>query len=128
MLYQTTDYTIFLALTYIGVLLNLFNLLPVMPLDGGRAVGAISRWFWVLGYAALIGLMLVRPSPIVFIILLIGAPEVWHAIRRGKGSDTYYVVPLRQRIAVGAMYFGLIAVLGAAMYELEPLMVANRPG
>jgi len=127
-LYQTNDNPIFLAMTYLGVLLNLFNLLPVMPLDGGRAVGAISRWLWVLGYVGLIALMFLRPSPIVFIILLIGAPEVWHAIRRGKGEDDYYVVPMRKRLAVGAVYFGLIAVLGAALYELEPLLVANRPG
>ena len=127
-LYQTYDNPIFLAMTYLGVLLNLFNLLPVMPLDGGRAVGAISRWLWVLGYAALIALMFLRPSPIVFIILLIGAPEVWNAIRHGKGDDDYYVVPMSKRLAVGAVYFGLIAVLGAALYELEPLLVANRPG
>jgi Zn-dependent protease len=127
-LYQTYDNPIFLAMTYLGVLLNLFNLLPVMPLDGGRAVGAISRWLWVLGYAALIGLMFLRPSPIVFIILLIGAPEVWNAIRNRKGADDYYVVPMSKRLAVGAAYFGLIAVLGAALYELEPLLVANRPG
>lgn len=126
--YQTYDNPIFLAMTYLGVLLNLFNLLPVMPLDGGRAVGAISRWLWVFGYAALIALMFLRPSPIIFIILLIGAPEVWNAIRNRKGNDDYYAVPMSKRLAVGAVYFGLIAVLGAAMYELEPLLVANRPG
>ena len=30
------------ALAYIGFFLNLFNLLPVLPLDGGRAMAALS--------------------------------------------------------------------------------------
>ena len=37
------------ALAYTGFLLNLFNLLPVSPLDGGRIVGVISRWLWRRG-------------------------------------------------------------------------------
>lgn len=127
-IYQANGNPVFLAMTYIGVLLNLFNLLPVMPLDGGRAVGAISRWFWAVGYAALIALMFLRPSPFLLLILLIGAPEVWNALRNRGGDDEYYAVPFGQRVAVGAVYFGLIAVLGLALYELEPLLVSNRPG
>lgn len=126
--FQANGSPVFLLIAYIGVLLNLFNLLPVLPLDGGRAVGAMSRWFWVVGYAALIGLMILRPSPIIFLILLIGAPEVWSAIKQRKGDSDYYQVPLGQRVAVGAVYFGLIGILGAALFELEPLLIANRPG
>jgi len=37
---------LFLALAYVGFLLNLFNLLPVLPLDGGRAMAALSPWMW----------------------------------------------------------------------------------
>ena len=32
--------------------INLFNLIPVPPLDGGRICAAVSRWFWVAGPAA----------------------------------------------------------------------------
>lgn len=127
-IYQMNGNSIFLALTYLGILLNLFNLLPVLPLDGGRATGAMSRWFWVVGYVALLALMLVRPSPFILLILILGAPEAWSAVRHRKGNDEYYNVPLGQRVAVGAVYFGLIALLGAALFELEPLLIANRPG
>lgn len=126
--FQVHGSPVFLVIAYIGVLLNLFNLLPVLPLDGGRAVGAMSRWFWVVGYAALIGFMVLRPNPIVLLILLLGAPEVWAAIKQRKGEDDYYQVPFGQRVAVGAVYFGLIGILGAALFELEPLLIANRPG
>src|ERR671936_2823900 len=34
------------ALAFTGFFLNLFNLLPVVPLDGGRAMAAMAPWMW----------------------------------------------------------------------------------
>jgi len=126
--FQINGDPMFLAIAYLGVLLNLFNLLPVLPLDGGRAVGAMSRWFWVAGYAALAGLMLIRPTPFILVILLFGAPEVWASLRHRKGDAGYYSIPVGRRFAVGAVYFGLIAVLGGALVGLEPELSAFRRG
>lgn len=126
--YTINGEPMFLAMAYLGVLLNLFNLLPVLPLDGGRAVGAMSRWFWVAGYAALIGLMFIRPTPIIFLILLFGAPEVWASIRHRKSGGEYYAIPKVQRVAVGAVYFGMIALLGGALVGLEPEIMSYRRG
>ena len=42
------------ALAYVGFFLNLFNLLPVVPLDGGRAMAAMAPWMWFLGLGALV--------------------------------------------------------------------------
>jgi Zn-dependent protease len=44
---------LFLSFAYTGFFLNLFNLIPVHPLDGGRIVTAISTKLWVLGLAVL---------------------------------------------------------------------------
>lgn len=128
-IYQIDGHPIFLVMTYLGIILNLFNLLPILPLDGGRAVGVLSRWFWVVGFVGLIGLMFVWPSPIFLLILLFAAPEVWSRIRHKptEEDENYYSAPLQERLAVGAAYFGLIFVLGFALYELAPLMNENRP-
>src|ERR671920_508812 len=93
-------------------IINLFNLAPLLPLDGGRAVGAMSPVFQLLGLFAMVALFFV--APIMAIIALIGLPELW---KRWKTRNTpegraYYDLPLRQRVAVGAVYLGLIVVLG----------------
>ena len=43
------DSDLLMALAYVGFFLYLFNLIPVLPLDGGRAIGAVHPVFWVLG-------------------------------------------------------------------------------
>jgi Zn-dependent protease len=124
--YLATDHSLWLVLAYIGIILNLFNLLPLMPLDGGRIAGAISRWIWVAGYALAVVVMLLRPSPILFFVLILGAGETWNAIQ-GRGRNDYYSVPASERLTIALLYFGLMGILGFTLFELEPLMEANRP-
>ena len=60
---EATNSDLFRALAYIGFFLNLFNLLPVVPLDGGRAMAAMAPWMWFLGFGALVALLFVVPEP-----------------------------------------------------------------
>ncbi len=111
-LYFWTGNQLFLGLAYFNFLINLFNLAPILPLDGGRAVGAMSPVFQLLGLGLMVVLFFV--APIIAIVALLGLPEVW---RRWKTRNTpegqaYYQLPLRQRLAVGAVYLGLIVALG----------------
>src|SRR3954465_10871544 len=57
------------ALAFIGFFLNLFNLLPILPLDGGRAMAALSPWVWLVGLAGLVAMVFFFPSPILLLIL-----------------------------------------------------------
>lgn len=129
-LYEINGHPIFLVMTYIGIFLNLFNLLPVLPLDGGRIVGVMSRWFWAIGAVGLVALMFFFPSPILILILLFGAPELWARFkqRQTDAHADYYSVPIRERVAVGATYFSLIFLLGFAMFHLGPMVIDGRPG
>lgn len=126
-LYLISGHPIWLVLTYVGVLLNLFNLLPVLPLDGGRAVAAISRWMWLVGLVILAGLIFLRPNPILILVVLFGAGELVQAWRRRRTDPEYYQVSLSQRLTISSIYFGLAAGLALALVKLELLVHLYRP-
>jgi Zn-dependent protease len=105
------------ALAFTGFLLNLFNLLPVVPLDGGRAMAALSPWMWIVGFAMLVALTVLFPNPILLLILLFGGLETWRRwqARKSPEAQTYYRVAPHARILVAATYLGLIALLALGM-------------
>ena len=106
-----------LALAFTGFFLNLFNLLPIVPLDGGRAVAAVHPALWGLGLLGLLALTVFAPNPILILILLLGALELWRRWRerRDPGAAAYYRIPPWQRAVVGVTYLGLAGLLGFAM-------------
>src|SRR5213596_174146 len=69
---SATGNHMFTALAFTGFFLNLFNLLPVVPLDGGRAMAALSPWMWFVGFAGLVAITLIFPNPIMLIIVVFG--------------------------------------------------------
>jgi Zn-dependent protease len=111
-LYAATENPVFLGLAYFNFIINLFNLAPLLPLDGGRAVGAMSPVFQLLGLVTMVGLFFV--APIMVFIALLGLPEMWHRwkTRRTPERKAYYDIAPRHRIAVGVVYVGLILSLG----------------
>jgi Zn-dependent protease len=112
-----TGNPLFLGLAYVGFLINLFNLAPMLPLDGGRAVGAMSPVFWLLGLALTAALFFVMPNFIVLLIGILGGAELWRRwkMRNTPEGQAYNKIELRHRIMVGLVYFGLIAVLALLM-------------
>jgi Zn-dependent protease len=124
-LWQTTGNEMWQALAFVGFFLNLFNLLPVVPLDGGRAMAAMAPWMWLVGLAAMVGIAVAFPNPIILLIVLFAAMETWRRwqARRsgGEAEAAYYRVRPRHRVAVAAVYLGLIValVLGMDATHLE---------
>ncbi len=111
------DSQLLLAIAFVGFFLNLFNLLPIVPLDGGRAMAAVHPLFWAVGLAGLVGLVVVAPNPILLLILVFGVLELWRRWQERKepGAAAYYRVAPWQRAAAGVTYVGLAAVLALAM-------------
>ncbi|MGH2859206.1 MAG: site-2 protease family protein [Solirubrobacteraceae bacterium] len=108
------------ALGYTGLFLNLFNLLPVVPLDGGRAMAAMSPWMWLVGLAGIIALAIAFPNPVMLIIAVLAAFETYRRFRQrqagGERQQSYYRVSPGARLLVGITYIGLVAVLGVGMH------------
>jgi Zn-dependent protease len=109
----------FRALAYIGFFLNLFNLLPIVPLDGGRAMAAMAPFMWFVGFGALVVLELLFPSPILLIIAIFSAYELYRRWQQRKSGSVanaaYYRVSPRNRLLVGLVYIGLLVVLAVGM-------------
>src|SRR5687767_3303021 len=107
------------ALAFTGFFLNLFNLVPVVPLDGGRAMAAMAPWMWFAGFAAMLGFFVLFPNPILILILLFAGMETWRRWRTRKqgleGNEAYYRVKPAHRLAVAVIYVGLIAFCAIGM-------------
>jgi Zn-dependent protease len=116
-IYALTGDELFKALAFVGFFLNLFNLLPVLPLDGGRAMAALSPALWLVGFALLIGVTFLYPNPIMILVLLFGGVETWRRWRARKdpASQEYHRVSGRTRALVAAVYLGLAVLLAVGM-------------
>ena len=113
-----TGSDLFVALAFIGFLLNLFNLIPVLPLDGGHATAVFHPLFWLFGMAGLIAFAVLLPSPIIILIVLVSGYTTWKQWRnRNDPSLRAYHdgVSDRQRVAIAVVYLGLAGLLAGAM-------------
>ena len=88
---------IWLIMSYIGLFLNLFNMIPMRPLDGGRVTQAVGKWFALVGFAALIWVTLMTKDPgllLLWIIVLVDIDPI----------------PLKQRIVISILVWVLMVV------------------
>jgi len=123
------------ALADFGFMINLFNLIPLGSMDGGRICGALSP------YAGLVGLGLggtmayqgMVHNPIFYLILLGGGYETFMRFYDpvGHAPPNYYRISNSQRAAITAGYFGLVASLFLAMawnsqYKLSPQQLQQK--
>jgi Zn-dependent protease len=116
---SATGNDLFKALAFTGFFLNLFNLLPIVPLDGGRAAAALSPKLWILGFVGVVAFLIAFPNPIILIIALLSGLEGWRRwkTRNDPAAQEYYRVAPRHRLMVAAVYIGLIALLALGMSQ-----------
>lgn len=114
-----------LAIAYSGLFLNLFNLLPISPLDGGRVTAVLGPRIWFLGAPMLLALMLYSPSPMLLIVALLAFPQLvraWRYDPTAPGNIAYYGVPLQTKLEYGAAYLGLAALLAVMTYDVHEML------
>ncbi|MBV9839092.1 MAG: site-2 protease family protein [Solirubrobacterales bacterium] len=119
LVWHATGNDLWRALAFTGFFLNLFNLLPVVPLDGGRAMAAMAPWMWFVGFVAMLALAVIFPNPIILLIVVFAGFETYKRWRRrragGAEQQEYYRVRPRDRALVAAVYLSLIALLVVGM-------------
>jgi Zn-dependent protease len=110
-----TGNNFWMAVAYTGFFINLFNLIPISPLDGGRAVAAISPKLWIFGFIGILLLFFSSYNPILLIILFPAGRNVYNLWKnRGKEQEEYYQVDGKTRMQISFAYFGLLAFLAIA--------------
>jgi Zn-dependent protease len=120
-IFRVTGNPLFLALAYTGFFLNLFNLAPISPLDGGRVVTALSPWLWIVGFVIMVGYAIrcfVNGSLnfLLPLIIIVSLPRLFSLFRRkSEAQRRYFEVTPEQRLIMGTRYFGLIVFLVWAM-------------
>jgi len=122
---RSYDSNMLLAIAYAGLFLNLFNLLPLSPLDGGRITAIISPRIWLVGAPIMVAVMLYRPSPVLIMIAIVSLPQVmraWHYDPKAPENIAYYGVAPQIKLEYGAAYLALTAFLGVMTYELHEMI------
>lgn len=124
---RSTNSAVLLAVAYSGFFLNLFNLIPLSPFDGGRVTAAISPRLWLLGVPLLVGLFIYRPSPLLLVMALLALPNVMKAWRGSKNPEdrAYYTVSPETRFSYAALYLGLAAFLAIMCENLQAELPRN---
>ena len=123
--WRVTDAPLMLALAYAGFFINLFNLIPISPFDGGRITAILSPRVWLLGVPILIALFFWHPSPILILMAVLAAPQVWKAIKfdsNAPENQAYYSVTPAKRLEYAVYYLGLAGFLALISYDVHELL------
>jgi Zn-dependent protease len=106
-----------MAVAAVSFVLNLFNMIPVPPLDGGRICAAISPWFWIIGLfllgAAVVYFHSLNSIIIVCLVLYWAYPRIKETLfgRPPPEMQNYYATHISNRLSMALLYLALIAAL-----------------
>ena len=121
-----------LALAYAGFFLNLFNLIPLSPFDGGRITAILSPRVWLLGVPILIALFFYHPSPMLILIAVLAAPQVMKALKfdaTAPENAAYYRASNETRFTYACYYLLLLGYLCIMTYDVHEMLsiIHNNP-
>jgi Zn-dependent protease len=106
-----------MAVASVSFLINLFNMIPVPPLDGGRICAAVSPWFWIIGLlllgASVVYFHSLNSIFIVILVLYFAYPRIKQTLFGQPTGEMqgYYNTHISNRLTMALMYVGLIAAL-----------------
>jgi len=120
---RNVDANWLLAVAYFGFFMNLINLIPLPPLDGGRVTAVLSPRIWLLGVPIIGALMVAHFSVILLVVAIVAVPHVIAALRFNRQDPAiaryYDVVSPRVRWEYGLLYVGLIAFLAYMTNDVD---------
>jgi len=127
---READSSLLLALAYAGFFINLFNLIPVSPLDGGRITAVLTPRVWLFGVPVLAAVFMWRPSPLLIIIAVLAAPQIvraWKYDPKDPANQAYYAVSSEVRLTYCVYYLGLLIFLSIMAHDTHEMLAGARP-
>lgn len=108
------DSNLLLALSYAGFFLNLFNMIPLSPFDGGRITAVLSPRIWFAGVPVLIALFVYRPTPLLIVVVILALPQLkraWNYDAASPENQRYYGMEPSVKASYAFYYLALLAFL-----------------
>jgi len=118
--------TLLLALAEFGCFINLFNLVPMSPLDGGRITNAVSRWLNVAGLVLMLGFFLLFGNPFALVLLILGGITTIQRFRNARRGLEPAPVSPRTRAWIGAAWIVMLVVAAGGMTVTHNAIVQSR--
>lgn len=113
-IYELTHAPIWAAIARVGAWINLFNLLPIPPLDGGRGFRSLSRGQRLIVVAVMAGMWAVtKEGLLIFLVIVAG----WRAL-----SEKTSVEPDQK----GLLHYAALVITLSAMCMIPVPEVASR--
>ena len=115
-------------MAWIGFFLNLFNLVPVSPLDGGRIIASVSPWLWLVGAAIMVPLLIWMNAWLFLLIMVFMVGPQIRMLFQGRDHEwkVYHTCTGRQRLYASGAWLSLVCLL--AFLLAISSMGARSPG
>jgi len=128
-IYLQTQNPLWLVYAHLGFFLNLFNLAPAVPLDGGWIVRAISPKLWLAGAAISLVIGFVIHSIMLIIIAGLSVFRAWGAVHNDDEDEEVEKMNPKAKIVVTGLYLGLAVLLGVFLgYSTHVLDALRQQG
>jgi Zn-dependent protease len=113
----------------LSAFLNLFNMIPMPPFDGGRIIGALWPPLWILGFALFVAFAIFLHIPVLFVAIigLLGLPAMISAWR-GHVDPRAQNMTFNARVRVSLWYLATILGLFFVMAQSHLIASPNAPG
>jgi len=116
-IYLVSPSPFWLALAQVNFFMNLFNLAPTPPLDGGWITPLFSPKLLAVG--AVLLLFLIHYNPLIALLALMSLPRIISGWKARPEDSPYYQATAADRWKFGAAYLGLAAFLAIAYSTLH---------
>lgn len=109
LMYLSSGWLFWLVLARFNFFMNLFNLLPTPPLDGGWIAPLFSPKLLALGVVLLFVVGIT--NPMIWVLVLMSLPRIIAGWKADPRTQPYYRVSTTARVKYGIAYLGLAAFL-----------------